>query len=468
MAWTTQAAHTDAAPPPPDTPDGVLAATEACVRARRAAEVSDLELALAWADLHAGDPALDPGRSTWDRGGDRLVELGGEGCPMVRELSLPELAVARRTHVLSTRAFLADALDLRHRLPACWAVVRRGECEPWVARKVASMSRGLSRRAVEVVDLRVAQALAGEGPSRVLTVAEAAVIAADPAAHAARVEAQLRRRGVWLTRTDEHGFRSVIARVEAGDAVWVDALVERVADALAARPDLLPPDLPRTVAREELRAIAFGWLAHPERVAALLAEEAVSEEEAPVDDAVRTPSHRNRVVLYVHLSDTVLTGSTRCPARAEGLGPLLLEQLRRLVGHARVTVRPVLDLGEWQNVNAYEHPMSVRERVHLRSPGCVFPHSTTMGRGPTGGLDLDHPVPWDPGGPPGQTGDLQAAPLSRTSHRAKTHAGFRCVQLSEDEYAWRTPHGLCRLVTPDGTTDLSEWQFDALAAGACA
>ncbi|HLO35094.1 MAG TPA: hypothetical protein VK194_03395, partial [Candidatus Deferrimicrobium sp.] len=248
----------------------VVAAAQAMTERRRAIEVEDLQLAARWADLHGADPLAGPGgRRRWDDGGDRLVQVGGEGTPLVQELSLCELAVARQVHTLRLRAMLADVLDLRHRLPLTWAVVEELGCEVWLARKVAALSRHLSAAAVHVVDLAVADAIAGEAPARVLAVAEAKIIEADPAGHAARVEAERRRRYVALSRTDAHGLRHLIARVEAGEAVWVDAMIDRVADLLTARPDLRP-DLPTDAGRDELRATALGWLARPEDLLDLL------------------------------------------------------------------------------------------------------------------------------------------------------------------------------------------------------
>ena len=117
-------------------------------------------------------------------------------------------------------------------------------------------------RSVDLVDAAVAEAIGGEAPGRVLAICEAKVIEADAAAHAARVEAQRRRRYVGLSRIDEFGLRHVIARVDAGDAVWIDAMVDRVADLIADR----HPD----AGRDELRSIALGWLARPAEVLQLL------------------------------------------------------------------------------------------------------------------------------------------------------------------------------------------------------
>lgn len=135
-------------------------------------------------------------------------------------------------------------------------------------------------------------------------------------------------------------------------------------------------------------------------------------------------------------------------ARVEGLGPMLRRQVTRLLGHRDVEVLPVVDLNTVRAVNGYEHPTDVRTRTTLRTLGEVFPHAVSP---PEGRIDHDHPKPYDTTGPPGQTSDLNDAPLSRRSHRAKTHLGYRVDQLGLGAYRWRTPNGLARVVTPRGT-----------------
>ena len=155
--------------------------------------------------------------------------------------------------------------------------------------------------------------------------------------------------------------------------------------------------------------------------------------------------------VYVHLHQGAVEGTTGGVGRVEGLGPLLLEQVRGLLGHANVALKPVVDLADRVSVNAYEHPETVKERVHLRTLGEVFPYGRATGRS----VDMDHPVPYDPLGPPGQTGDDNAGPLSRHPHRAKTHLGYRVTQTGLSEYVWSTPHGLHRLVDEHGTHPLT-------------
>ena len=270
------------------------------MRDRRAAELRELELALHWADLHADDPRDDgqPPRP----GGPRLVRLGGAGTPRVQDLSICELAIARGQHTLTVRSLLADGLDLRHRLPELYAALREGRCDLWVARRVASMTRNLDPEAVAAVDRAVAEAV-DQGAGRLLAITEAKVMEADTDTARAEREAGRARRYVAVTPTDEFGLRTVIAPVVPADGVWIDAILDRVADALDARRDLVP-DLPADCTRDELRSVALGWLAHPEDVVALLAGEA-----EPRGHGAKT----RHAIVHVHLHQTALEDALEDP-----------------------------------------------------------------------------------------------------------------------------------------------------------
>lgn len=128
---------------------------------------------------------------------------------------------------------IADTLDLIHRLPRTWAVVQAGDCEPLVARRVAVMTRPLLADTVGIVDRAVAKAIAGHAPTTVFAIARAKTIEADPETHAAERERIRHERYVRLSRADEFGYRHLIARITAGDATWIDAMTDRVADILA-------------------------------------------------------------------------------------------------------------------------------------------------------------------------------------------------------------------------------------------
>lgn len=425
-----------------------LAAVEDSLVARRAAEARDLALAAHWADLHAVDPQLGPGgRQAW-AGEDRLIDLGGDGTPRVQELCLVELAISRRVHPHASRRLVADALDLRHRLPTWWAAVQNLRLEAWLARKAATLCRDLPLAAVRTVDLALPEDLGEVSPARLLEVVKAKVIAADPKAHAAKLEAEKRRRYVSLSRTDEFGLRHVIARVRAGDAVWVDAMVDRVAD-------LLAPSFPDDATRDVLRSEAFGWLARPAELLRLLLD-GVPEptmDQADLADALRglDPAKlRPQAVMYLHLHEAAVR-TDHGLVRVEEIGPVLSSEIPAWLGHAQVSVRPVIDLADQQAFDCYEHPDSLDERIHLRSPADSFPHANQVSRR----LDDDHVIPYVPGRK-GQTGDHNAQPLGRTGHRAKTHSRYKVRQLGPGDYVWRTPHGRYRRVNHHGTTVLTE------------
>ena len=414
----------------------LLLAEQVLLRRRRA-ELDDLRLASHWAALHSSDPRRhSDGRRAWSE--DRLVEVGGEGTPRVREFCLAELAMVRQVHPMAGRALVADALDLQHRLPLTWQRVTSLAAEPWLARKVASLTRKIPLVAVELVDRAVSAIIGTESPSRVIAVTQARIIEADPAAHASRVEAERRRRHVTWSRLDEHGLRHLIARVTASDAHWIETSLERVAD-------LVAPDHPADAPRDELRSIALGWLARPADLLTLLSRG---------QDGRVTPADverlRPKVVLHVHLHEAVLAGLVAGVARVEGLGPLALDQLRDLLGHARITVKPVRDLADRVRLSCYEHPADLKERVHLITGGDRFPYAGGDGIG----ADYDHPTAYQRHGPPGQTGTHNSAPLGRRHHRWKTHAGYTSRQCGDGRYVWRTPHGRYFLVDHAGTRPL--------------
>ena len=426
---------------------GLLAVASGAVRARRLAEVRELQVLAAWADLHSGEPT-----DRWDR----LVQVGGDGTPPVLELCLGEIALARGVGVMATQKAIAETLDLVYRLPRTWAVCESGEVDLYVARRVAKLSRHLPADRVGVVDRAVARVIGRESAGRVLAVAEAKIIEADPALHDERVEAERRRRYVSSSRTDEFGLRTVIARVEAGDAVWVEATVTRVAE-------ILTPRYPDATA-DEVRSIAFGWLARPAELLRLLLEHRDPQEQLelepsratafPADllDALREVDLSPlapKAVLYVHLHEAALHGGG--VARVEGLGPVTLTGLQSLLARTHLTVKPVLDLSDRVRTTAYEHPESLKERVHLTTGGDYWPYATSTARN----VDYDHPIAYDDTGPPGQTGTHNSGPLGRQHHRYKTHAGYRARQCGQGRYVWLTPHGLGFIVDHRGTRRIS-------------
>src|SRR5918994_7511523 len=74
---------------------------------------------------------------------------------------------------------IADALDLRHRLPRLWDRVMTGGVRAWQARKIAETTRPLSWEAASELDLALADFVGMMPWPRFRRILEAAVLDAD-------------------------------------------------------------------------------------------------------------------------------------------------------------------------------------------------------------------------------------------------------------------------------------------------
>ena len=332
----------------------------------------------------------------------------------------------------------------------------------WQARQVVQQAAaaGLDLAGCQYIDDCLADSMNSLGWARARRLLKGLIVAADPASAAAREREHATSRFVRRTEP-EHGISTVIARVDQADALFFDATLNRIADILADRDGHSNADV--------RRAEAFGIMATPARALALLQsatvpdtgqigsdDEVVSEARGPAGCAghvcgtitVRPDRLLPRATLVVHVSDTaVLSG--RGVARAEKLGPVPVKRLRKLLRGSRVTVQPVFDPGAVAPVDCYEIPAGLRAAVLYRDPHEVFPFSTRS----SGGLDLDHTVPyrWGEDAPPGQTAQDNLGPLTRRAHRAKTHGTWHLSQPAPGFFAWTSPGGYHYLVGPHGT-----------------
>ena len=155
---------------------GTLAAAEANERTLTTAEIRRLHLAAHWADLHAGE-AVSPSRI---KGAEHPVRLGGEGTPTVAEFAPAELGAALGMSDGSASRLIADALDLRHRLPSIWTTAQTGQAPIYQARHIATATRQLTAKQAGFVDQRIAPALGTVSFGRLQTLVDAAIMEADP------------------------------------------------------------------------------------------------------------------------------------------------------------------------------------------------------------------------------------------------------------------------------------------------
>ena len=268
------------------TAEDLLAMASEALLDRRLKEVEELQVLAAWADLHSDD------------GPGGLLQLGGEGTPGVRDYAMGEIALARAAGVVSTMNATADVLDLRHRLPLVWEKTKAGATDVWIARKIAKMTRHLPLDRVWVVDQAIAAILGRHAPSRILAVAEGKVIEADPDLHNKRVAEEQQRRFVRLGRADEHGLRTLIARLDSGDAAWIQATLTRVVEILTPRYD-------QTCTPDEIRAKALGYLARPAELLILLLEH--TDTETVASDAENTGSNDTNADAPADAADSATT-----------------------------------------------------------------------------------------------------------------------------------------------------------------
>ena len=443
----------------------VTDAVAALHRARCQAEGRLLELAAHWADLHQPVPGPADGHAR-GRGGEQIRTPGGAGTPGVMEFAAAELGALQEMTTAAAWRLMADALDLRHRLPRLWSAVRAGRVRVWKARHIATATRHLSPDAAAAVDTALDGLWTALAWTRLQAVLDAKIIEADPAQAEAHAQAWETERFVRAGRTTDHGLRTLVARAAAGDVVWFLAMVGRIADILADQGDPDPADV--------RRAKAVGILAQPARALALLHQhhQPAPDSEDEDEDAGHQSVHlqppagfdprlaRPDVVLHIHIAAETLHAGAGA-ARIDHIGALTLGQVRRLLTGAdcRVRLQPVIDLpADTTPADGYEIPTGLRRRIALACPASTFPYSPT-----TTGTDLDHTLPYRPaddGGPPGQTRLDNLGPLSRAEHRLKTHSPWQLRQPQPGTYLWRSPHGHHWITTPHaGTYPLGPGEF---------
>jgi hypothetical protein len=471
-------------------------------------ECALVELAAHWADLHHPDSQASAERTL--PGAEQGRQLGGDGTPEVLEFAAAELGARMETTIGSAQALMADAVDLRHRLPELWQLILAGRVASWRARKVAQATRHLSRDSAMQVDAAVAPWIVGLPWGRFETLLTAKIIEADPRAAEEQAKIWEAERFVRAGRTGQSGLKLLIAKANAGEVIWFMATVNRIAEILRLQGDLESAEVRRSKAigilaqpalalqllwefRNEqrpaaepqqpgepidnepnppLESSAVPPPAEPFQAAAANLPETESREEMPDSALVVRPSgvdHRKlrpQVMLHIHLSHEALLATAADATalgggvgRLEGIGPVTLGHVRRFLADTDcdVQVQPVIDPQDATPVDGYEIPRRIREAMFLRMPASCFPYAAGSHR-----IDLDHTKPYLPparGGPPGQTGVHNLGPMTRLEHRIKTHSRWRVRQPEPGVWIWRSPHRFYYIVTNAGTQYLGSGPF---------
>ena len=346
---------------------------------------------------------------------------------------MAEFAAAVGLPTETGKAYLGEALELRHRLPRTWARVVAGDLAAWRARRIARATIALSPAAAGFVDDQVAPFAHRIRPTGVDRLVEEAIVRFMPDEARRRREAAAdgRHAHVHTHQVSFEGTVWVEAEVDLADALDLDTALSVGAARLA--------DLGSAASLDVRRSETLGEMARHQLALDL--------------DTATNPAPARDVVLHVHLSEQAITAPEKLHlARVANTRSFVdADQVRAWCGHpgATVTVKPVVDLTEHLHVDQYQVPDRLAAQAAERDLTCVFPWCTR----PAEACDLDHVIPYSEGGP---TASDNIAPLCRRHHRLKTHhGGWGYTVLEPGSYLWSSPHGYQFLRDHRGTTDVT-------------
>ena len=214
-----------------DAAETLAAAARAKTQANES-EVERLILGAHFADLYPS-PAMIPGDKTLP-GRERGMIYGGPGCPGVAEFAVAEYAVVMGVSPETAAKDIGQALSLRHRHPRTWAAVMARAATAWKARLIATECLPLSVEAAAIVDRKVAGIIDSVTSQQLKNIVKAAIWEADPEAARAKAEQKARERGVWISRSDDHGTTTMFIKAATGTILRLYATITQLADALAA------------------------------------------------------------------------------------------------------------------------------------------------------------------------------------------------------------------------------------------
>ncbi|SDT18362.1 DUF222 domain-containing protein [Microlunatus soli] len=173
-----------------------------------------LQVAAVWADRHPAD-GLFHQRTPLAMAGERTMRFGGEGTPDVAEFAPAKLGLEIGLNPAQSQALVADALDLRHRLPRLWSRVRHGNVPAWQTRRIAYRTRTLSLEQAGLVDERLAPFVGKVSAGRLENKIMAELIRVDPEGFARAAEKAATDRDVRLRRPNEYGQQEVSMLLDA-------------------------------------------------------------------------------------------------------------------------------------------------------------------------------------------------------------------------------------------------------------
>ena len=404
-----------------------------------------LRLAYQWAVLNPATP--DTGVQT--PGGPALdvltkdESLGGDGTPAVAAFTPETFALKLGISPSAGAQLIADALDLRHRLPLLWKRLRRLQVPAWQARRVAQQTHPLPLIGARWVDQRLAARTDGSlGPVITDRLVALAVAKYDVEEQEKREQQATAASDVKLGHRDPTLYAGTSDLTATGDTLVLKAFYDLVC-ALAHQLFLDGDTDPLGV--RKIKAIGL--------ITAIVTGQAARDVASVLGTAAKKASGKVKLHVLVDTEDLDVDaegGAAFATGAIEKLGAATMAKLRQWVGHSQVVIQPVLNMARRDAVDQHDPPAWMQDLVELRDGHCVFPRCTV----PAEKCDKDHItayVPMEEGGPPGQTHPDGLACLCRRHHRAKTARVWRYARTPQGHYLWHGPHGATYLVTDTGT-----------------
>lgn len=423
---------------------------------QRTAESEQLALVSALCDAFScleSNPTSNAGAAAHLLFGEHLrLPPSMDGVPAVAEFFGHELGPALGISPDAAWALVWDVLALRHRHPILWEHTLTGKVHVWLARKAASLCAMLPAERCRRLDADLGPLMPGWGPRKFQAEVRDARARLDPDAEQKRQEQRRSRRVEFSPFEDAEGITRLDALLDALDARHLSSTLDDLAGVLK------KGGVDGTL--DELRAVALGHLAHPDRAARLLQPDLLDAGACVTPDGhiVNTTSgeivtetdrharcaHGAQIILHLGRGDlTDRTGAT-----VNGIGRITHQHLTEFLASCAgiIKVRPVIDLAGPMAMSVYRPSEEMIWRVKLRDGREMYPYSE---RSPwTTRVDIDHTVPWSEGG---TTSLDNLGPCSRTTHRARTHGKFRVEQESPGRFKWTTPLGRTYWTSRDGT-----------------
>ena len=289
--------------------------------------------------------------------------LGGDGTPAVAAFTPETFALKLGISPAAGAQLIADALDLRHRLPLLWKRVRRLQVPAWQARRVAQQTHALPLAGARWVDQRLAARTDGSlGP----VITDRLVAARHRQVRPRRTTTARSRRPGRLRRQAQpprpHRLYDGTSDLAAtGDTLTLRAFYDLVC-AIAHQLWLDGDTDPLGV--RKIKAIAL--------ITALVTGQAALDLQSVLGTAATKASGKIKLYVLVDADDLDIDaegGTAFAAGTVESLGAATMAKLRQWVGHPQVVIQPVLNMHRRDAVDQHDPPrLDARARRAPRRP----------------------------------------------------------------------------------------------------